>query len=392
LSEDSIMPVISRRQFIAASVVFPHALKAIAVGASARKRLVYIGCDTSNKAKGIYVAQWDAETRKLMDPVLNVATMRPSYLAQRGNFVYAVNAVATEAAAVTSFTRVPDGTLTKLNSVSAEGLGPAYISIHPSGRAAYIANYFGGSITTFDVREDGTLSEPVSHFQYQGHGANAKRQEAPHAHSALLSPDARFLLVNDLGLDQIHMYRVNAKRPSILTPNTPDAWHSRAGAGPRHLVFVPDGHTAFNINEVDSTIDVLAWNAKDGVLTTVGEPISTVSSDFKGPNTGAEILVSPDGRYLYASNRGDNSVVVFAIHPATGKGHHPTAVSFVQRVSSGGRTPRHITLSPDGRALLAANQDSANIVVFARDAATGRLEATGNTIAVPDPMFVLFAD
>jgi 6-phosphogluconolactonase len=382
------MLVTTRRRFLATSAVFPYAFKALAAGTGAKNSLIYIGCDTNNKAKGIYAAIWDAAARKLTPPTLAVATVRPSYLAQHGNFIYAVNAIASEAAAVTAFARKLGGELLQLNSVPAGGFGPAYIAMHPSGRAAYVANYFGGSISTFDVRNDGTLAGPVSHFQYQGHGPNAKRQEAPHAHSALLSPDARFLLVNDLGLDQIHIYRVDQRHPALLTPNAPDAWHARAGAGPRHLAFTPEGRYAFNINEVDSTLDMLAWNGRDGVLTTVGEPISTVSKDFKGTNTAAEVVVSPDGRFVYVSNRGENSVAVFAIHTLQ---NHNIELSLVQRITSGGKTPRHIVLSPDGGSLLAANQDSANVVIFARDVATGRLMDTGNSIEVPDPMFVLFA-
>ncbi len=385
------MPVTSRRRFLAGAVVLPYALKAVTAGAAAGNTLVYFGCDTDGKAKGIYVATWDASTRRLTEPLLAAATVRPSYLAKHENFIYAANEAADDAAAVTAFVHKQDGTLEALNSVSAGGPGPAYLELHPSGRAAYIANDAGGSISTFDIHADGTLAGPVSHFQYQGHGPNIKRQEAAHAHSALLSPDARFLLVNDLGLDQIHIYRVDPKRPSMLTPNTSDAWHARPGVGPRHLAFTPDGCTALNVNEIDSSIDVLAWNASDGVLTTVGQPVSTLLDGFKGENTAAEILVSADGRFVYASNRGEDSVVVFAIHPSKNKGDNSPALTFVQRISCGGKTPRHITLSPDGRSLLAANQGSASIVVFSRDSSTGRLTDTENRIYVPEPMFILFA-
>ncbi|HEY0306627.1 MAG TPA: lactonase family protein [Acidobacteriaceae bacterium] len=385
------MPVTSRRKFLAGAVVFPYALKAVAAGAAASNSLVYFGCDTVGKAKGIYSATWDASARKLTEPRLAVATTRPSYLAKHENFIYAVNAVASDTASVTVFERKANGMLVELNSVSAGGFGPAYIAIHPSGRAAYIANYFGGSISTFDIHADGTLGGPVSHFQYQGHGPNAKRQEAAHAHSSLLSPDARFLLVNDLGLDQIHIYQVDPKRPSMLTLNNPDAWYSRPGVGPRHLAFTPDGRMAFNINELDSSVDVLEWDATTGTLTTVGEPISTLPEGFKGENTAAEILVSADGRFAYASNRGEDSVVVFAIHLSKNKRGTAPTLTFVQRISCGGKTPRHITLSPDGRSLLAANQSSASVVIFSRDISTGHLTDTGNRISVPDPMFILFA-
>ncbi|HXB62816.1 MAG TPA: beta-propeller fold lactonase family protein, partial [Acidobacteriaceae bacterium] len=151
------------------------------------------------------------------------------------------------------------------------------------------------------------------------------------------------------------------------------------------LVFAPDGRTVYNINEIVSTVDVLQWDATAGTLTTLGSPVSILPSGFTGTNTGAEILVSPDGRFVYASNRGDNSVAVLAVSAKD------SSLTLVQRISTGGRTPRHIALSPDGRWLLAANQDSSTVNVFQRDVATGALSATGNSIAVPHPMFILFA-
>jgi 6-phosphogluconolactonase len=381
------MPALSRRRFLGASLALPYAFKAFAAVPQAGG-MVYFGCDTSSGAKGIYSATWDAAKRTLSQPALAIATARPSFLAMHGDHVYAVNAVASDAASVTALARHADGALSEINAVPAGGFGPAYISIHSTGKAAYVANYFSGSISSYDIHPDGSLAGPVSHFQYSGHGANPKRQEAPHAHSALLSPDERFLLINDLGLDQIHIYRVDAARPALLTPNSPAAWRARAGSGPRHLAFLPGGRYAFNVNEIDSTLDVLAWNAKDGVLTTVGQPVSTVAADFKGTNTAAEVMVSPDGRFLYTSNRGENSIAVFGLSAA--KGAAPQ-LTLVQRISCGGKTPRQITLSPDGNSLLAANQDSSNVAVFTRDRRSGQLKDTDNSVALPAPMFILFA-
>lgn len=364
------------------SAALPATLRSFAASTSGLVS-IYIGTDTDapdKTAKGIYEALWNPATGTLTTPSLAIETLRPVFLATRGARIYSVNEINGPHDSITAFTRESNGKLRVLNNVPAQGVGPTFLSIHPSGHAAYVANFGSGSVTSFRVLPDGKLSQLVSHFQNTGEGPNPA-QTGPHAHSAVVSPDGNFLLVNDLGGDEIRVFRIDAKDPATLTPH--GKWDAKPGSGPRHIAFSPDSHTVYSINELTSTIDVLAWNVKTGSLSTGGPSVSTLAGDFKGINTAAEVLVSPDGRFLYASNRGEDSVVVFTI---TSQGLAP-----LQRLSCGGKTPRHMTLSPDGKWLLAANLDSSNLAVFHRDAQSGMLTPAGNSIAVPHPVFILFA-
>jgi len=404
------MPTISRRKFLAAAATLPYAVQSFAAAAAPSDLVqVYFGTDTDTDdktSKGVYEALWNPATGKFGTLRLAAKATRPAFLAQSGRFLYVVDEINGPDGTVTAYARKHNGTLHKLNKVTTKGFGPAYISVHPSGRAAYVANYAGGSITSFAILPDGRLTEPVIHLQYAGHGPNAARQAAPHAHSAVVSPDGNFLLINDLGLDQIHIYRIDAGDPSKITENS--TWHGTPGAGSRHLAFAPniagectgdcnfttyavafeqgwESHTVYNINEMASTIDTLAWDAKAGTLTTIGSPVSTLPADFKGVSTCAEIAVSSDGRFVYASNRGDDSIAVLSVDP------QDSSLTLQQRISTQGKTPRHFTLSPDERWLIAANQDSASVVVFQRDGKSGALTSTGYSITVPHPMQVLFS-
>jgi 6-phosphogluconolactonase len=377
------MHTISRRRFLATAAALPYGVKAFAASTPQLVH-VYFGTDTDTDdktSKGVYSALWNPATGSFTAPKVALKSIRPTFLARSRRFVYVLDEVEDRDGILIACTQNSNGTLHKLSAVSAKGPGSAYVATHPSGRAAYVANFAAGSMTSFGIHPDGRLTEAVSHFQYTGHGPGP-RQAAPHAHSTVVSPDGKFLLVNDLGLDQIHIYRIDAVNPAKLTEN--GAGHGTPGSGPRHCVFSPDGRTVYNINEIASTIDVLQWDAAAGTLTSIGSPISTLPSGFTGTNTCAEILTSPDGRFVYASNRGDDSVAVLRVGV---DGH---GLTLQQRISTGGRTPRHITLSPDGKWLIAANQDSANVNVFRRDEMTGTLSATGNSITVPHPMFTLF--
>jgi 6-phosphogluconolactonase len=368
------------------SAALPISLKSFAAGSTLVP--VYIGTDTDlidkaapdKTARGIYQSLFDPATGALTTPTLAIETPRPVFLAAHGTHIYSVNEINGPHDTITVFTREPDGKLRILNSVPAQGVGPTFIEIHPSGRAAYVANFGNGSVTSFRVLPGGKLSQPVSHFQNTGKGPKPE-QTGPHAHSAVVSPDGNFLLVNDLGGDEIRIFRIDAQDPATLTPH--GSWNAKPGSGPRHIAFAPDGRTVYSINELNSTIDVLAWNAHAGSLSTGGPSVSTIDDDFKAVNTAAEILVSPDGRFLYASNRGEDTIVTFTITPQ--------GLTFLQRIPCGGKTPRHMTLSPDGKHLLAANLDSANITVFRRDGQSGMLTPAGHTITVPHPVFILFA-
>jgi 6-phosphogluconolactonase len=373
---------------------------------------VYIGTDTNKGvSKGIYHCTFNPTTGQLSTPALAVETPRPSYLAlsppHSGNprrSIYAVNAIADPTATVTTFDLDPKtGALTEKGKVTSAGAGPAYISVDSTGHAAFVANYVGGTVTSYKIDPDGTLSQPVLTLNYKdpkyGHdGPFPVRQDTTHPHSVYISPDDRFLIVNDLGNDALSVFSMDPLTAQ-LTPATPLLTTVRPGSGPRHIAFHPNGRWIYSINELDSTIDHLLWTttrshphpqnqpqpSPQGLLINTNTPVKTIAESFPAAkNTAAELMISPDGNFLYASNRGEDTLVVFSIGD---KGE----LYEVQRIPSGGKTPRHFTLDPTGQWLLCGNQDSANIAVFRRDAGTGKLTGPTQTVSVDSPMFTLFA-
>lgn len=362
---------------------------------------VYFGTDTAKGvAKGIYLSRFDDVTGHLTSPELVAETLRPSYLAistpMAGHRrIYAVNAVADASATVTSFLMDPaTGALKEINQVSSAGAGPCYVSLDATGETAFVANYVGSTIATYRVLPSGALSEPVVRLDYKDpkfgkRGPVSARQDVPHPHSVHLSPDNRFLLVNDLGSDQITVFAIDAASAHLGPPALFS--NDRPGSGPRHIAFHPNGRWLYSINEIDSTIDHFLWTttssrtAPQGLLINSGVHVKTIAAGFPAAkNTAAEVAVSSDGNFLYASNRGEDTLVVYSIGD-TG------ALSFIQRISCGGKTPRHFTLDPSGRWLLCGNQDSASITVFRRDGGTGRLGGPTQTLPLDSPMFTLFA-
>ena len=360
---------------------------------------VYFATDTAKgAAKGIYLSRFNSSTGQLTAPMLIAATLRPSYLALSSPIaghrrIYAANEANDASATITSFLMDPaTGALKQINQVSSGGPGPCYLTLDATGETAYVANYAGSSIATYSVHADGSLSEPVMRIDYKDpkfgkRGPVAARQDAPHPHSVHLSPDNRFLLVNDLGSDAITVFPVepgaHLGTPALFT-------NDRAGTGPRHIAFHPNGRWIYSVNEIDSTIDHFHWSTTSsrtnpkGLLVNTNNFVKTVAPDFAGKNTAAEIAISPDGNFVYVSNRGEDSLVVFSIAESDGK------LTFLQRVSCGGKTPRHFTLDPSGKWLVCGNQDSASVTVFARDNASGHLSGPVQTLAIESPMFTLF--
>jgi len=372
--------------------------------------LVYFGTDTDRgRSRGIYVSRFDLASGRLSPPQLAAATLRPSYLALSHNntgsrHLYAVNAVPEASATITSFLIDPSsGALRAINQVSSAGGGPCCISLDATGEAAFVANYTGSSIASFRVLPSGALTEPVERIDYRDRrfgwrgpigasGLNSARQDAPHPHSVRLSPDNRFLLVNDLGSDEISVFAVD---PATARLGPPALFsNNRPGCGPRHMAFHPNGRWVYSINELDSTIDRFLWTTTSsrsnpqGLLVLTDAPVKTIAHGFPvARNTASEVAITLDGNFLYASNRGEDTLVVFRVNPANG------ALTLVQRIGCGGRTPRHFTLDPSSEArwLVCANQDSASVTVFHRDPATGHLAGPTQAIALDSPMFALFA-
>jgi 6-phosphogluconolactonase len=360
------------------------------VPVSAREYFVYFGTYTGAKSKGIYVARFDDKSGKLFAPELAAETKSPSFLAlhPKGRVLYAVgeasNVGPDRQGAVTAFSIEPrTGRLTVLNSQPSGGAGPCHLTLDAKRGLLFTANYGGGSVGALPIRADGTLDAPISVAQHVGSSVNPRRQEGPHAHCVNLDPEKKFLLVCDLGLDKDMIYRPG-EGAAALTPNDPPFASVAPGAGPRHLAFQPNGRFVHVLNELNSTVTTYAYDQRRGTLVE-GQTLSTLPAGFSGSTSCAEIEVHPSGKFVYASNRGHDSIAVFAADRKTG------LLSPVEHEPTQGKTPRHFTLDPSGRWLLAENQGSDSVVVFRVDSKSGALEPTGQTIEVPSPVCAVFA-
>ncbi len=274
------------------------------------------------------------------------------------------------------------GKLRSLNHVDSAGEAPCYLAADATGKTLVVANYSTGGVSSFPIEADGSLGERASLMTASGHGPNKERQEGPHAHEAVISADNRRVYVPDLGLDHIRIYRLDPAT-SKLTPNDPPFVQGEPGLGPRHIVFDHDEKYAYLINEIKPVLSVYRRDPSNGNLELV-ENVPTLPENFSKENTGAEVRIDRAGKFVYASNRGANTIQVFAIDSATGK------VKPIQSVSTEGDGPRGFNLDPTGRLLLVGNQKSNKLVVFKVDSSSGKLTPTGQTFEVPSPVDVLF--
>lgn len=384
---------ITRRTFLTAAALLPAAHSLTMANSNDDKEMrLYVGTYTSgsSKSKGIYLLKFDAKTGVLYEPVLAAATEEPSFLAvsHDGKYLYAANELlkyeGNNSGSVSAFRIDPaTGLLTFLNRFATGGAAPCHVSITEKGDLVIAANYLGGNVAAFKTNADGSLQPASDLKQHTGKGPNAERQEAPHCHSAILDKSNKFLLVNDLGIDRIVTYSVDSKGGKLVS--TGESFATKPGAGPRHFKFHPNGKFAFANNEMDMTVSSLAWDAKLGRLSEI-QTVSTLPADYTRKNDSvADLHVSPDGRYLYVSNRVHDSIATFAIDEKTGS---MRAIDFTK---TGGKSPRNFAIDPTGNFLLAANQRSDSITVFRIDKKTGKLTPTENTIAVPTPVCLIFA-
>jgi 6-phosphogluconolactonase len=375
-------------------------LNVFALGASPSDQyLFYVGTYTEDggrptRSQGIYAYRFDEGTGEITSLGLAAETVNPSFVAihPNGRFLYAVNEVddfkGSNSGGVSAFSIDHDkdghltGKLTFLNEVQSRGGGPCYVTVDQTGKYVLVANYDGGSVAVFPLLADGKLGEASAFVQHTGHGTNPQRQEGPHAHSIDLSPDNRFAFVDDLGLDELLVYKFDATK-GTLTPNDPPFTKLDSGAGPRHFALHPNGKFAYVVAEMHSTVTVFANDPKTGTLHRL-QTISALPKDFTGENDDAEIHIHPSGKFLYASNRGHDSITVFAVDSSKG------TLTPVDYVSTKGKTPRSFEIDPTGKFLLAENEKSDNIVVFAIDQTTGRLTPTGKAIDVVSPVCVKF--
>lgn len=363
------------------------ALHAAKKGATPSSYFVYIGTYTSSASKGIYVFRFDPSNGTATVPHLAAETKNPSFLAAdpSGRFLYAVNEVSDyegkKSGAVSAFSIGRDGKLTFLNQVPSQGAGPCHVSLDKTGKNVLVANYDSGSVAVFHVAKDGKLGQPTASIQHVGHGTDPQRQEAAHAHQIATSPDNHFVIAADLGLDQLLIYRFDPQK-GTLAPNTPPYAKVEDASGARHFAFAPNGRFLYVLEEMRSAVSAFVYDASSGALTHL-QTISNLPADFNGSKEAAEIAVHPSGKFLYASNRGHDSIAVFAI-AADGK------LSNVEYVPTGGKTPRGFALDPTGSYLLVGNQESDNIGVFRIDQTTGRLTVQGKPLDVPSPVSVEF--
>jgi 6-phosphogluconolactonase len=367
-------------------------LAAAAPASQSGKYLLYVGTYTEegSKSKGIYAYRYDATTGRTTPLGLAAETTNPSWIAlhPNGRFLYAVNEVpkykGPNSGGVSAFSiDHATGKLTFLNEVPSRGADPCYITVDKTGKHVLVANYTGGSVAVFPVLDDGKLGEASAFVQHSGKGTNPERQEGPHAHSIDLSPDNRFAMVDDLGLDELLVYKFDGAKGS-LTPNDPPFAKIDPGSGPRHFALHPTGNFAYVVSEIKGTVTVFSNDTRTGTLQAV-QTISTLPKDFAGAIEDAEIQVHPSGKFLYASNRGDgNSLAVFTIDAAKG------TLTQVEITPTQGKTPRNFAIDPTGTLLFAENQQSNNIVIFRIDAKTGHLTPTGQVLEVGQPVCVKF--
>jgi len=352
----------------------------------AEKLQVWIGTYTGQGSEGIYRSQLDLSSGKLSEPQLAAKTANPSFLALHPArpLLYSVSEISEmggkKTGGVTAFAIDESGGLKQLNQEMSQGMGPCHLNVDRSGKVVLVANYGSGTVASLPILEDGRLGPAKSVIQHQGNSVNPQRQEGPHAHSINMDPTNRFAVAADLGIDKLMIYRLDADA-ATLSPHEPPFFALPPGAGPRHLAFHPSGRYAYVINELASSMSALAYDSEKGQFADL-QTETNLPHDFTGSSTTAEVQVHPSGKFLYGSNRGHDSIAMFAIDEAgklTALGHEP----------SGGKTPRNFGIEPSGRFLVAAHQDSDNIVVF-RIGQDGKLQRTADEIRVSRPVCIKF--
>lgn len=349
------------------------------------KRLttLYVGGADAEKSEGLHRCRFDAETGQIevLDALCDAPKVLYLTVHPRANVLYAAGAPRN--AEVHAFRIAPDtGELTFLNTRDSEGRTPCYLSADATGRFLLSANYSGGTAAVFPIEDDGSVGEASDVARREGSGPDPKRQEGPHPHAIVLSPDNRFALVADLGADFVAVYRFDADAGRLI-PNAPPGAAAPPAAGPRHLVFHPNGRFVYAVNELDNTVTPFAWDPAGGTLSAL-RSVSTVPAGFSGESFAAAVVITSDGRFLYASNRGHDTIAVFAADAATG------ALERVAIEPALGECPASLALAPSGQWLVAANQRSDGVAVFRIEASTGRLSPAGDPVPIPAPTSLAF--
>ena len=367
----------SMRRYRAVPLLAAAAWIALALlSAAAADLTVYFGTHTAGPGKGFSVSHFDTVTGALSKPAFLLETPAPAYfvIAPGGRRLYSCNSTGF----VSAYSIDPASAQLKLINQKPSGGGdPSYISLDRTGHYVFVANYDGGNIAVWALETDGSLGERTAFVQHTGSSVNPQRQSHAFAHSIRVDSTNRFVLVADLGLDKLFVYKFNVKDGS-LTPNDPPFVKTAPGAGPRHVVFHPNGRWVYLITEMGNTIMLFDWDTRRGALSEV-QTVSTLPKGFQGNSTCAEIQVHPSGRFVYASNRGRDSIAVFSVDAKTGR------LTLIQDVPSGGKTPRNFDMDPTAHWLLVTNHDSNIAMVFGIDQETGKLTPAGQPVDVPSP-------
>jgi 6-phosphogluconolactonase len=340
----------------------------------------YIGTYTKGESKGIYTFILDTEARQITDVKLAAELDNPTYLtiSNDNRYLYAVTKEG-ENGGVASFTIDESGELQAINSQVLAGSPPCHVSVDRQNHHLFSANYHKGSVESYLIhKENGTVQPPASIMKHEGSGPDP-RQEKPHTHYAGLTPDEKYLAVVELGIDALIIYKVNEDATLTNVHLLP----LKAGSGPRHITFHPNGQFAYIMTEFSSEVIVLGYNPENGHFTEK-QYISTLPSDFTENNQGSAIHISSDGRFVYAGNRGHNSIAVFSVNQENGE------LSFVELASSAGDWPRDFNFDPTEKFIVGSNQESNNLVLYSRDVQTGKLTLLQSDITVGHPVCIKF--
>ncbi|MBM7659899.1 6-phosphogluconolactonase [Bacillus mesophilus] len=341
----------------------------------------YIGTYTKGDSKGIYSFNLDTENATISEPSLVAELENPTYLtiSDDNNYLFAVKKEGSQGGAAAYSINHQSGEVQFINSQLEEGASPCHISVNQGNNLVVTANYHKGTVDLYTVdSNNGSILSLVSSAQLEGTGPNQERQEKPHTHYSGFTPDEKYVVVVDLGIDKILTYAINNE--SLVEVQR---FSVKPGSGPRHIEFHPNGKIAYVMTELSSEVIVLSYNGDHGQFTEL-QAISTIPSSFTENNQGAAIHVSSDGQFVYVSNRGHNSIAVFKINQDSGK------LTFLEHTSTEGDWPRDFMLDPSERFLVLANQETHNIVLYKRDESTGKLTLTDSSLAVPYPVCVKF--
>lgn len=349
---------------------------------TSRELPYYIGTYTGGASLGIYRSSLNLESGALTEPKLAAELTNPSFLTIHPTLdaLYAVSEVADGDRQVVSYRIEDDGGLTETGHADSGGNGPCYVSTDKTGKFLFVANYGNGSVSAYRIEPDGSLGPMTSNQQHSGSSINQRRQQGPHAHCILVDPGNHYACAADLGLDKVLIYKLDQSTGELTSTESPLS--ITAGNGPRHMAFHPGGKLAFVIHELTSQLSSCSWDAESGKLIELAT-VSTLPTGFTGNNSTAEVLVHPNGKFVYGSNRGHNSIAGFRVES-------DGSLSELGHTSTEGKTPRNFRIDPTGQFLLAENQQSDSIVSFRIDQQTGRLSRTGHSLHVGSPCCIKF--